>query len=233
MQVFLKIIGGKNDGREIKISVPEFVIGRGDTAHLKPSSDLVSRRHCSIKVVDGKVIVSDMGSRNGTFVNGEKLNGDHIAKPGDRIRVGRLQFEMVMDAAKASVKKEKVKNAVEAASRTVKSSKPASLEDSISDWLVDDSDASPFDDSDVSPLEDEDDFNPQDTVQLSNAETQEFLQKGKESTTEGETDTREQPASNADVRKDGKGKLPPVPKKGAVDSTNAAGDVLKQFFNRR
>ena len=79
MQVFLKIIGGKNDGREIKISVPEFVIGRGDTAHLKPSSDLVSRRHCSIKVVDGKVIVSDMGSRNGTFVNGEQLKGEHIA----------------------------------------------------------------------------------------------------------------------------------------------------------
>ena len=47
MQVFLKIIGGKNDGREIKISVPEFVIGRGDTAHLKPSSDLVSRRPVS------------------------------------------------------------------------------------------------------------------------------------------------------------------------------------------
>jgi len=68
MQVFLKIIGGKNDGREIKISVPEFIIGRGDTAHLKPSSDLVSRRHCSIKVADGRVIVADMGSRNGTFV---------------------------------------------------------------------------------------------------------------------------------------------------------------------
>lgn len=223
MQVFLKIIGGKNDGREIKISVPEFVIGRGDTAHLKPSSDLVSRRHCSIKVVDGKVIVADMGSRNGTFVNGEQLKDEHTAKPGDRIRVGRLQFEIVIDAAKASIKKEKVKNAVEAASRTVEAKKAGSLEDSITDWLADDSDASPFDD--------DEDFNPQDTIQLSTAETQEFLRKDRESKEEAQTP--EESESTINQRKDGKGKLPPVPKTEAVDSTNAAGDVLKQFFNRR
>jgi len=223
MQVFLKIIGGKNDGREIKISVPEFVIGRGDTAHLKPSSDLVSRRHCSVKVVEGKVIVADMGSRNGTFVNGNQLKAEHIAKPGDRIRVGRLQFEIVMDAAKASNKKDKVKNAVEAASRTVESKQPSSLEDSITDWLTDDSDASPFDD------DDDEDFNPQDTVQLSTAETQEFLVKDKDDDSENDKESE----TAADERADGKGKLPPVPKNEHVDSTNAAGDILKQFFNRR
>lgn len=225
MQVFLKIIGGKNDGREIKISVPEFVIGRGDTAHLKPSSDLVSRRHCSIKVADGKVIVADMGSRNGTFVNGDQLKGEHIAKPGDRVRVGRLQFELVMDAAKASIKKEKVKNAVEAASRTVEAKKPSSLEDSITDWLADDSDASPFDD--------DDDFNPQDTVQLSTAETQEILRSVESGDGESDEESDEESESAVNERKDGKGKLPPVPKSEHVDSTNAAGDVLKQFFNRR
>ena len=226
MQVFLKIIGGKNDGREIKISVPEFVIGRGDTAHLKPSSDLVSRRHCSIKVVDGKVIVADMGSRNGTFVNGEQLKGEHIARPGDRVRVGRLQFEMVIDAAKASVKKEKVKNAVEAASRTVEKKKTNSLEDSITDWLADDSDVSPFDD--------DEDFNPQDTVQLSTEETQEISVKDDKSDEEEDSEADEESETTANERKDGKGKLPPVPKKAAaVDSTDAAGDVLKQFFNRR
>lgn len=226
MPVFLKIIGGKNDGREIKISVPEFIIGRGDTAHLKPSSDLVSRRHCSIKVVDGEVIIADMGSRNGTFVNGEQLKSEHVAKPGDRIRVGRLQFEMVLDVAKASVKKEKVKNAVEAASRTVEAKKTGSLEDSITDWLSDDVDASPFDD------DDDEDFNPQDTVQLSDAETQEFLIKAESSEpADEESEATEESPSN--WRKDGKGKLPPVPKSEHADSTNAAGDVLKQFFNRR
>ncbi len=222
MQVFLKIIGGKNDGREIKISVPEFVIGRGDTAHLKPSSDLVSRRHCAIRVEGGRVIVADMGSRNGTFVNGEQLKSEHVAKPGDRVRVGRLQFEMVIDAAKASVKKEKVKNAVEAASRTVEAKQTGSLEDSITDWLIDDSDDSPF--------EEKEDFNSQDTVQLSTAETQEFLRKVGDNIEE-EPELSEESAVNN--RADKPGKLPPVPKSHHNDSTDAAGDVLKQFFNRR
>ena len=216
MQVFLKIIGGKNDGREIKISVPEFIIGRGDDAHLKPASDLVSRRHCSIKVADGKVTIADMGSRNGTFLNGEPLKGSHVAKPGDRIRVGRLQFEMVIDAAKPSAKKKPVKSAVEAASRTVEKKK-ASLEDSITDWLVDDSDESPFGDEDL---------NTQDTVQFSNAETQEFIKKA-------ELEKEEEQGSSVNVEVDPPGKLPPVPKSSHVDSTDAAGDVLKKFFNRR
>ena len=219
MQVFLKIIGGKNDGREIKISVPEFIIGRGDDANLKPASDLVSRRHCSIKVADGKVIIADMGSRNGTFLNGEPLKGSHVAKPGDRIRVGRLQFEMVIDAAKPSAKKKPVKSAVEAASRTVKKKKEASLEDSISDWLVDDSDDSPFGDEDL---------NSQETVQFSTAETQEFIRKVEQ---ENEEDAEQSSSVNVDVEPPGK--LPPVPKSSHVDSTDAAGDVLKKFFNRR
>ena len=58
MQVVLRVVGGKNDGREITIAVPRFIIGRGDTAHLRPASDLVSREHCEILFGDGKVTVS-------------------------------------------------------------------------------------------------------------------------------------------------------------------------------
>ncbi len=42
MQVTLKDVGGKNNGREINIAVPRFIVGRGETAHLRPASDLVS-----------------------------------------------------------------------------------------------------------------------------------------------------------------------------------------------
>ena len=73
MQVVLKVVGGKNDGREITIAVPRFIIGRGDTAHLRPASDLVSREHCEILVSDGSVIINDLKSRNGTFVNGKRI----------------------------------------------------------------------------------------------------------------------------------------------------------------
>ena len=218
MQVLLKIIGGKHEGREIKISVPEFIIGRGEGAHLRPASDMISRKHCSIKVADGKVIVSDMGSRNGSFVNGEKLEKPHEAKSGDKIRVGRLQFELIMDPVKPGAKKPKVKNVVEAASRTASAGKKSSLEDSISDWLVDDGDDSPFD---------EPDFDPTETVQFSAEETQEFKRKAELEAAEAAE------AAEPDSRADHKGKLPPRPKAAHDDSTDAADDILKKLFNRR
>ena len=73
MKASLRVVGGKNDGREIGIKVPKFIIGRGEKAHLRPSSDLVSRHHCAIRVRDGKVTIEDLKSRNGTYVNGEKI----------------------------------------------------------------------------------------------------------------------------------------------------------------
>jgi predicted component of type VI protein secretion system len=215
MQVLLKIIGGKHAGREIKISVPKFIIGRGDGAHLKPASDMVSRKHCQIEIKDGKVIVSDMGSRNGSFVNGQQLTQPHTARSGDKIRIGRLQFELVIDPVKAGIKKPKIKDAVEAAARTTanaNSAKSSSLEDSISDWLVDDGDDSPFD---------EPDFDPTETLQFSAEETQEFTRKHEEADQE------------IQQRIDTKGKLPPRPMSSHEDSTDAADDILKKLFNRR
>ena len=221
MQVLLKIIGGKHEGREIKITVPEFIIGRGEGAHLRPASDMVSRQHCSIKVADGKVTVSDMGSRNGSYVNGEKLEKPYVAKSGDRIRVGRLQFELVMDPVKPGAKKPKVKDVVEAASRTASKKKKSSLEDSISDWLVDDDDDSPFD----AP-----DFDPTETVQFSAEETQEFKRKAELEAAELESELEAAEDSRVDEHQ---GKLPPRPKAAHDDSTDAADDILKKLFNRR
>ena len=131
MQVKLKVIGGKNDGREITISVPEFIIGRGDGAHLRPQSDLISRQHCMLKIENGKVIAKDMGSRNGTFVNGDRLEGEHQVAVGDRLRVGRLQFEILIDHAVAGSKKPKVEGVKEAAARAAGGANANVDEDSI------------------------------------------------------------------------------------------------------
>ena len=220
MQVVLRVVGGKSDGREIKISVPRFIIGRGETAHLRPSSDLVSREHCEILVGDGRVIINDLKSRNGTFVNGKQLEKRHKAKSGDSLRVGRLQFEVVIDPVKASTKKPRVAGVVEAASRTAASKKKKmSIEDSITDWLSDEDD------------DDSSSFNAAETVQLNIEETTVF---GKRIKKEGEEeeeqkDTEEEPKTD----EKGKLKLPSIPKFKHESSTSAADDVLKKFFNRR
>ena len=70
MQVTLKVVGGKHNGREIKVVGSKFTIGRAEGADLRPTSDLISRNHCGIFIEKGEVVVEDFGSRNGTFING-------------------------------------------------------------------------------------------------------------------------------------------------------------------
>jgi pSer/pThr/pTyr-binding forkhead associated (FHA) protein len=217
MQLVLRVVGGKNDGREITIAVPRFIIGRGDTAHLRPASDLVSREHCEILFGDGKVIINDLASRNGTFVNGTQLTETHIAKSGDSLRIGRLQFEVVIDPVKASAKKPRVGDVVEAAARTAQSKRP-SLEDSITDWLTDE-EGNPN-------TAERDAIASSETIQLNLEETSVF------GTTKREPNA-DDPAGEESPSKDGPKKLPPMPKQQHDSSTTAADDVLKKFFNRR
>ena len=223
MQVVLKVVGGKNDGREIKIAVPRFIIGRGETAHLRPSSDLVSREHSSLEVrEDGTVLVSDLESRNGTFVNGEQLEAPHVANSGDTLRVGKLQFEIIIDPVKAGTKKPKVNDVIEAATRTADAGKKKmSLEDSITDWLMDDEeDPSTSERKIIAAAE---------TIQLNLEETSVFG---------GNREREKKPQeeeSEAESKKGKKkpGKLPARPRHTHDSSTSAADDVLRKFFNRR
>lgn len=222
MQVKLKVIGGRNDGREIKIGVPEFVIGRGDDAHLKPSSDLVSRNHCKLKITEGALLVSDMGSRNGTFVNGTKLEGEHVAKVGDTLRVGRLQFEILIDHGAAGNKKPKVAGVAEAAARTA-AKKGDFDEDSITDWLnsTDQEEAS-------KALNETQQFSLEDTptkMFVRSDEIPEEEVKGPEAEVVEESDSA--------IKKKRYKKLPPQERAKAESSKSAADDVLRKFFNRR
>lgn len=231
MRVLLKVIGGKNDGREIAVAVPRFIIGRGETAHLRPASDLVSREHSAIEIKDGNVTITDLKSRNGTFVNGEKIAGTVTLTSGDSVRIGRLQFEMIIDHVQAGAKKPKITNVVEAASRTASSNTKPSLDDSITDWLLEGED----DDGEVDTEE---------RIAIGNAETVQF---NLEDTTtiqkeiEVEKVEEEPPPENKEEAKTffsrkskpQPKKLPPIEAPKHESSTTAADDVLRKFFNRR
>lgn len=238
MRAVLKVVGGKNDGRQIPISVPEFVIGRGDKAHLKPSSELVSRMHCAIRLQDGKVEVEDLGSRNGSFINDQQLSGPYQVKSGDRLRIGNLNFEILIDPTQAGNKKPRVKDVADAAARTVESKKGAKkeeFEDSISDWLSEPDD-SPL--SDTSTVQfSMDDLESILDYSARKKESIEELKSASESVSSesDEEETEEESEEEAAKKKKKKafGKLPPLPKFSHDDSTAAAGDVLKKFFNRR
>lgn len=90
----LVVRGGKHEGKRILLNRGRFLIGREQDCDLRPSSDLVSRHHCVFHVDDFTVRLRDLGSTNGTLVNGERLNGERTLAAGDRVSVGKLTFEV-------------------------------------------------------------------------------------------------------------------------------------------
>jgi predicted component of type VI protein secretion system len=95
-QVELKVLEGRQQGKTIPLNVRQFLIGREQDCHLRPNSDLVSRHHCVFTVDEFTVRLRDLGSTNGTYVNGERIQGQVVLKPGDRVAVGKLSFEIVV-----------------------------------------------------------------------------------------------------------------------------------------
>jgi hypothetical protein len=66
----------------------EAVLGRGETCEVRVDSSQASRRHAAVRAEGDQVRVRDLGSTNGTFVNGERVEGERALVPGDRIEVG-------------------------------------------------------------------------------------------------------------------------------------------------
>jgi pSer/pThr/pTyr-binding forkhead associated (FHA) protein len=66
----------------------EAVLGRGEGCEVRVDSTQASRRHAAVRSEGEAVKVRDLGSTNGTFVNGERVEGERALRPGDRIEVG-------------------------------------------------------------------------------------------------------------------------------------------------
>ncbi|MCG8584673.1 MAG: FHA domain-containing protein [Pirellulales bacterium] len=136
MDVRLRVVAGANDGQEVAIAGPKFFVGRAEDCHLRPKSEMVSRHHCALIVEGSTVALRDFGSKNGTFVNGERVGGEQVLSPGDEVSIGPLRFEIVIEHEVGGKKKPKVKDMQEAAMRTANSSEPDV--DDVSQWLMGD-----------------------------------------------------------------------------------------------
>jgi len=118
MEVRLVVKSGRHAGRAIPISGAKFFIGRAEDCELRPHSDLISRHHCAILVDEAGVAVRDFGSKNGTFVNGQRIQAEQELRNGDRLKVGELEFEVRLATEPAAKAQPKVESASEAAAST-------------------------------------------------------------------------------------------------------------------
>lgn len=81
--------------QEIDLFEGDFFIGRSPTCNLTLEDPLVSRKHVRIRLRDGVAILDDLGSRNGTLVNGEPVFEDYRLQNRDRLRVGSHEMVFV------------------------------------------------------------------------------------------------------------------------------------------
>jgi pSer/pThr/pTyr-binding forkhead associated (FHA) protein len=94
-QFALRFISGKYQGGEFPLRMNrEIVIGRSSDLDMVLVEDMVSRKHAKIETTDVDVFIEDLGSTNGTFVNGEKVSRSRLSE-GDRILVGTSIIKMV------------------------------------------------------------------------------------------------------------------------------------------
>ena len=96
LAVILKVLSARQQGSTIPLPTGRFLIGREEDCHLRPNSELVSRHHCVFTHDEYTVRVRDLGSTNGTFVNGNRVRGTAVLNTGDRVTVGKLEFEVVI-----------------------------------------------------------------------------------------------------------------------------------------
>lgn len=68
------------------------VLGRGDRAEIRLDDPFASSRHARLVVQGGVVVLEDLGSTNGTYLNEELLSGPAPLHPGDRVRIGDSEF---------------------------------------------------------------------------------------------------------------------------------------------
>jgi pSer/pThr/pTyr-binding forkhead associated (FHA) protein len=91
----LRFISGKYQGGEFPLRPHrEIIIGRSSDLDMVLVEDMVSRKHAKITTDDQVVTIQDLGSTNGTFVNGEKVRKAEL-KDGDRILIGTSIIKMV------------------------------------------------------------------------------------------------------------------------------------------
>lgn len=97
-QYQLVMHSGPTPGKTFLLEGDVLTIGREVSNAIAINDAEISRKHSQLVLQGGKYVLTDLGSTNGTFVNGQRLTGQHVLQPGEVISLGEqisLLFEAV------------------------------------------------------------------------------------------------------------------------------------------
>ena len=91
--LLLEIVEGSDAGKQLPLSGP-IDIGREPSLPLSLEDTQVSRRHARVSIQNNAIVVEDLGSTNGTYVNDQPIQAPRVIQPGDRVRIGLTVLQL-------------------------------------------------------------------------------------------------------------------------------------------
>ena len=98
----LVILSPGMTGRSHELKVDKTTIGRVDDNSFPITESSVSSHHCEVLLRGQDVIVNDLNSTNGTFINGDKISGEAVLKPGQILRLGQIELRLEVEGMAAA-----------------------------------------------------------------------------------------------------------------------------------
>ena len=90
----LRVLSGEKAGQIYVLQEGKNKIGRAETADIRIQESGISKEHLEVSVVGSKVLVSDLNSANGTFLNGVRVRGG-VLRPGDKLSIGPVLCDLI------------------------------------------------------------------------------------------------------------------------------------------
>jgi pSer/pThr/pTyr-binding forkhead associated (FHA) protein len=100
----LVVLSAGMTGRTQELKADKTTIGRVEDNTFQIAEPSVSSHHCEVLLRGKDVVVVDLNSTNGTFINGEKIT-EKVIKPGQILRLGKIELRLETDAPAAPAKK--------------------------------------------------------------------------------------------------------------------------------
>ena len=94
MDFQLVVLRGRSAKQSVRLLDGVTTVGRQDDCQLRIASAQVSRKHCQLFEHKGHLLVKDLGSSNGTFVNGKKVAQQRVLESGDELSIGPVKFRV-------------------------------------------------------------------------------------------------------------------------------------------
>ena len=100
----LVVLSAGMTGRTQELKVDKTTIGRVEDNTFQIAEPSVSSHHCEVLLRGSDVVVRDLNSTNGTFINGEKV-AESVIKPGQILRLGQIEMRLETDVPASPAKK--------------------------------------------------------------------------------------------------------------------------------